>query len=92
MGSDTEIRAKLNGYHWWAICQLKKRHSENDYDVLSYVLTRWLDLDRESALAEFGISRDAYIKEIGGNVESIEHPKNRRASTKANFSKRKSSN
>ena len=54
-----QVKGTVNGYYLWAFDRVKDDQG-GETGALNYIVGRWLTMDRNEALVEFGISRGEY--------------------------------
>lgn len=66
-----KLQTNLDGYEAWAFLKLMERTGRRNHDACRTIVRDWFHLKRDELRAEYGISREEWEREKGGNVLPI---------------------
>lgn len=69
--SAVKLQAKLDGYEAWAFSRLMERMGRKNHDVCRTLVREWFQLKRDELREQYGISREEWERERGGNVRTL---------------------
>jgi hypothetical protein len=66
-----KLQANLDGYEAWAFSRLMQRSGRKNHDQCRTIVREWFQLRRQELRDEYGISREDWERERGGNVRPM---------------------
>lgn len=64
-----QVKGTIRGYYLWAFDKVRDDQG-GESEALNYIIGRWLDKDRQEAVAEFQISREEYRRERASQLRA----------------------
>lgn len=69
--STVKLQANLDGYEAWAFTQLMDRDGRKNHDLCRSIVREWFRFKGEELRKEYGLSREEWERQKGGNVRPI---------------------
>ena len=63
-----KLQAKIDGYEAWAFLRYMEHAGRKNHDACRTIIREWFHLKRDELQDEYGISREEWEREKGGNV------------------------
>lgn len=69
--STIKLQAQIDGFEGWALLRIMERTGWRNHDLCRSIVREWLALKREQLREDYGVSREKWEREKGGNVRQI---------------------
>jgi hypothetical protein len=69
--TSVKLQAKLDGYEAWAFSRLMEKEGRKNHDLCRHIVREWFKLMRDELRHEYGVSREEWERQKGGNVQPI---------------------
>lgn len=66
-----KLQANLDGYEAWAFAQLMEKKGRKNHDLCRSIVREWFRFKSEELRRDFGVSREEWERQKGGNVRLI---------------------
>jgi hypothetical protein len=66
-----KLQANLDGYEAWAFAQLMEKEGRKNHDLCRSIVREWFRLKGDELRKEYGVSREEWERQKGGNVSPI---------------------
>jgi hypothetical protein len=66
-----KLQTTIDGYEAWAFSRMMERTGWKHHDLCRSIVREWLHLKRDELCDEYGVSREEWEREKGGNVRPI---------------------
>ena len=75
-----KLQTNLESYEAWAFLKFMERTGRRNHDACRTIVREWFYLKRDELREEFGISREEWERERGGNVLPLAKGRKRQTS------------